>query len=182
MAATCSCRSSQTQASATTTAKPPGRTSKRRPGSPRCARPYAAPRRCCMPRPSTSPSWSTRLANGMSGMTAPCCSTKAFQTARSSASTTPSTRCNCGPRSWQRLPSDLANGRGQRGAANEQSAIEDRSTAHANNSLTTRAFSTPVNFMSSPWKGTDKRSWSMPSKRSIVACRSRTCTTSSTAP
>jgi len=52
---------------------------------------------------------------------------------------------------------------------------------HANSAFTGLAGSTPVSFESRPWYSTVNFAWSMPRRWSIVACRSRTWTTSCTA-
>ena len=49
---------------------------------------------------------------------------------------------------------------------------------HANSAFTGFAGSTPVSLESRPWYSTVNFAWSMPRRWSIVACRSRTCTTS----
>ena len=63
--------------------------------------------------------------------------------------------------------------------------ISSRSSSTGGSQVTifsrTLGFSTPVSLASRPWNLTLKASWSMPSRCSIVACRSWTATTFSTA-
>ena len=62
----------------------------------------------------------------------------------------------------------------------QSQAASSNDVRHAMTPVTTCAGSTPVSLKSSPCARYVKRSWSMPSRRSTVAWKSRTCTGSFT--